>query len=73
MAGAKGADSAELFSRSVSLALKARLRNLKKQVLEELGMEKMCTLRVYYYESFEASQVQDDDKSLEKDDPESVA
>jgi len=54
------------------LALKARLRNLKKQVLEELGMDKMCTLRVYFYESFEASQGQEDDKPSEKDDPDSA-
>lgn len=54
MAGAPCAENNEPFTRSVQLALKARLRNLKKQVLEELGMD-MCTLRVYFYESFEAS------------------
>ena len=43
----------EPFNRSVSLTLKSRLRDLKKTVLEQLGMEKMCNLRVFFFETFE--------------------
>jgi hypothetical protein len=50
----------------VSLALRGRLKNLKKQVLEQLGMDKMCGLRIYFYESFEASAADDDLKKEEE-------
>lgn len=54
------------------MALKARLKHLKKQVLDELDMGAMCTLRVYYYESYEASQQEDEQKPSDKDDPDSA-
>jgi hypothetical protein len=41
----------EPFSRNVSLTLKSRLRDLKKAVLEQLGMQEMCNLRCFFYES----------------------
>ncbi len=50
----KPVENNEPFTRTVSLTLKARLKNMKKQILEELCMGDMCNLRVYYFEPFDA-------------------
>ena len=62
------------FARSVSLTLKSRLRNLKKQILAELGMDNMCNLRVFFYEQTEAPAASDDggDGTEKKDEPETA-
>lgn len=70
MAGAKSVENSEPFNRFVSLALKARLRNLKKQVLDDLGMGDMCSLRVRFFETFESSPSQEEEKPSEKEDDE---
>ena len=54
------------------MALKARLKHLKKQVLDELDMGAMCTLRVYFFESFESSQQEEEQKPSDKEDPDSA-
>jgi hypothetical protein len=49
-----GVENNEPFARVVSLGVKARLKELKKQVLCQLSMESMCDLRIYFYSSQEA-------------------